>query len=156
MDDDVRDPFDDDGDGVIELSDEEMDKAFEVMLQDASGQIPLPMLSAMAFLLHAWGEPPKHAPRFEELVTPESLSHWDLEEVREKLHGHALASNVRYLNPTWALVLLPRVEDSARPHILTRATPVVALGLYIRFDDADASWRVHLLGAPNIAVKELP
>jgi hypothetical protein len=49
-------------------------------------------------------------PPLDSLVTPESASNWDMKQIGEAVADHAIASKVRYLDPHWAMILLPFYE----------------------------------------------
>ena len=149
--DDIPDPFE--GQTVFNIPQEDAAELLGSTLRDESGNVPAPMTTAIAFLDLALGAAHPDTPPLEELVTPESLPSWNLAEVRSLLQGYGLASRVRYLSPSWALVLLPRTS-AAETQVVLEPTPVVAYRVFLRYDGKE--WRVHLIGPLDTPVEELP
>jgi hypothetical protein len=150
--DNIPDPFE--GQTVFNIPDEDAAELLGPLLRDESGTVPAPMVTAVAFLDLALETAQPDAPPLEDLVTPESLPNWDLARVRSQLQGYGLASRVRYLSPSWALVLLPRTS-ATETQVVVEPTPMVGYGMFVRYED-DGRWLVHLVGPPDTPVDELP
>lgn len=109
--------------------------------QDPDG----PYFVAWAFLGVITGDVPSE--RLELLVTPESLSAWQLNELRSLTNGYGIASRVAYASEDVAYVKL--VVGPNFPSIVSSATIVDALIVTLqRRPDLGGEWRVHALGGP--------
>lgn len=90
----------------------------------------------------------------EDLVTEESLAEWDLGRLDQLLEGYGIASRTRYLNPTYAQILLPETPPEGR--VVTEETEVWAYAAYVRFIDELNDWRVQAVSPADVQVEELP
>lgn len=116
--------------------------------QDPDG----PYFVAWAFFAVIIGE--LSPEQLESLVTPESLSTWDLEELRSMTHGYGVASRVIYAADDVAYVKL--IQGPEFPSILSAPTLVEALIVTLqRRPDLGDQWRAHALGRP-LEPKQLP
>ncbi len=122
---------------------------------EEEGGIHMPMAVAMQFLWKVRGIEPHANIPLEELVTPESLDSWnDTRELHAMLEGAGVASQVRYLSPSWAMILLPL--DVGEGGLLREPELIRAYAIYVKYIDELAGWRVHFVGPPDIDVSELP
>jgi hypothetical protein len=100
------------------------------------------------------GKEPGASTPLEELVTPESLALWNLEEVAEIFRDHAPTTMVRYLAPDWAMIFLGR--HSGEPILITEPTLMEGYGLFLRYEEESRQWLIHMIGDANTPVEELP
>lgn len=118
-----------------------------------------PYQIASAFMALAGGWLSELGPDFEgltlaDLVTAESLAEWDLGEVASDLSGYGMSTRTRYMSPSWAkMLLMPATE----PLVIDKPSIVDdVLAIYVRYEPDLADWRVHLLGPPDLSVRDLP
>jgi len=137
------------------MSDEPEDQELANRLAELVGE-RRPVAVVGMFVLRALGQHPYDEIPIEELVTPESQANWNEEELSSILRGHAFYTGADYLSPEWARVLLPQAQEGEEPHLVDESREVPALAFYLRYDEALKDWRVHLLGSPDLSVKELP
>lgn len=124
---------------------------------EGGGEVQEAWLVVQQLLCKAWGVEGFAELELSDLVTTESLEQWErgFPALQSQLEGYALSTRVRYLSPSWAVVLLPRDESpSGDTYEVVRDHAVPSLAAYVRW--ADPQWRVHLIGPPDVSVDQLP
>jgi hypothetical protein len=134
-----------------EARDDEYWDAVHAFIVDESGEVPGPQLATILFCHKAAGKEPAASIPLAELVTPESLPRWDLEEFEKSTAGTSRSLSVRYLSPEWAMILFKLGE----PGLVMPGTTIEGLGLFLRYDEATRRWLVHTMCDPNTPVDEL-
>jgi hypothetical protein len=128
----------------------------EILEEERTGEkARRPFLKALSLWTMAVSEEPdvRDYP-LEQIVTPESLDSWDLDEVSESVDDFGLYSKVDYLSPTWARVLM--VRDVPEGKLTEDVEAPSPLAFYVKFVEELGDWRVHMLGRPDIPLEDLP
>jgi hypothetical protein len=125
----------------------------------SEGSVPSEPWQIVSGFLHLVQDPEGFHREFpnldlDDLVTPESVELRDLGRLRVDLANSTLTTKTRYLSPTWALILI--VEDPGITMVAREPVQIDTQGAYVRYDDTERRWRLHMIGRPDIDPQDLP
>lgn len=113
-----------------------------------------PLLIVSALVMKALGHPSAVDLPLENLVTPSSLSRWNLDHVAKALEGTGIHTNVGRLDPHWCEVrMIPTKSD--RPTAASDIQRRPRYSFYLQLLDDIGDWRVHVLAKPGLPVDTL-
>lgn len=124
------------------------------------GRPSLPWFLAFQLIAEARGASDLVYSNLEDLVTPASRDHWDLEKLAAMVDGCGPLPRTEYLTPEWARITIVRRPDWPNagyqgPLASDRATVVVGYA-YVRFLDGLGQWGVHAVSDLELKLDDLP
>jgi hypothetical protein len=117
------------------------------------GDLERPAAIAYMLLSKLQGNEEAGSIPYASLVDPEILGVFDAEEFARVVGGYGVYTEVDYVSPCWARVLLMHNPDGGRRKVRTVEK---ALAMFLRYSDDLKDWRFRGLRAPSYAAEELP
>lgn len=124
-------------------------------LRGPDGTVARPLEVALAFVDAVDGETDVTGETLDSLVTPETRGLWDVDRASGALADVGFAATVDEMGEGWARVFLVRNVDHAYRVPAEAAGDIPAYGLYLRYVEDEADWRVHRLGSADLKLADL-